>query len=173
LASLARDQNSEAKPAFRRRRQGANQKQQTKLSVPCAEIMNMNTKVVSKLAILLSLGGLAPFAVLAETPGQAYIETSLKGTDVPVPRVVVTPLVDPDYVGQTVKLEILVDATGRASEISVKSSPSFQLSDAVVDAVKQWEFVPAHVNGAAVAKEVLLPVEIVDNPSGEAAYALF
>jgi protein TonB len=131
----------------------------------------MKAQVVSKLAILLSLGGLAPFAVSAGTPEQAYIEASLKGTSVPVPLVVVTPRIGPEYAGQKVQLEFLVDTTGKPSEITVKSSPDFMLSDAVVDAVKQWEFVPAHVNGAPVATKVELPVEIVDNGPAETAYA--
>jgi protein TonB len=125
----------------------------------------MKAKVVSKLAILLGLGGLAPFAASAKTPEQAYIESSLKGSGVPVPLVVVSPRVDAEYAGQTVRLEFLVDAAGKTSEISVKSSPDIALSDSLVDAVKQWEFVPAKVNGVPVATKVVLPVEIVDSAS--------
>jgi protein TonB len=131
----------------------------------------MKAQVVSKLAILLSLGGLAPFAASAKTPEQAYIEASRKGSGIPVPLVVVAPRVDAVYAGQTVTLEFTVDATGKATEITVESSPDEALSTAVVDAVKQWEFAPAQVKGAPVATKVELPVQIVDNVSGGTVYA--
>ena len=131
----------------------------------------MKAQVVSKLAILLGLGGLAPFAASAKTPEQAYIESSRKGPGVPVPLVVVSPRVDPEFAGQTVKLEFLVDATGKATGIIVESSPDETLSEAVVEAVKQWEFAPAQVKGAPVPTRVELPVQIVDNAPDGPAYA--
>ncbi len=131
----------------------------------------MKAQVVSKLAILLSLGGLTPFAASAKTPEQAYIESSRKGPGIPVPLVVVSPRVDAAFAGQTVKLEFLVDATGKATGITVESSPDETLSDAVVAAVSQWEFAPAQVKGAPVATKVELPVRIVDNAPEGTAYA--
>jgi DNA-binding beta-propeller fold protein YncE len=43
----------------------------------------------NKLALLLSLGALLPFAASARTLEQSYIESCRKGTDVPVPIAVV------------------------------------------------------------------------------------
>jgi len=119
-------------------------------------------KAVNKLAVLLALGSLAPFAALAKTPEQAYIDASRPANGVPVPVAVVSPRVSPDYVGATVEIEFIVDARGQATDFSVKSSPDNALAAEVVAAVKQWQFAPAQRGGAAVATRVVLPVHIVD-----------
>jgi periplasmic protein TonB len=129
-------------------------------------------KAVNKLAIVLSLGVLAPFAASAKTLEEAYVENYQKKTDVPVPVAVVSPSVSAEYAGSTVELAFIVDATGKPTELSVTSSPAGALSEAIVDAVKQWRFTPAHVNGAPVATKVVLPVKIVDEaPAGAPRFA--
>ena len=119
-------------------------------------------KAVSKLAVMLSLGVLATVAASAKTDEQAYLELCLKGPGVPVPVAVVSPSVGPEHAGATVQLEFTVDATGKPTVLSVKSSPDRALSVAVVDAVKQWRFKPAIRDGAPVATKVSLPVKIVE-----------
>jgi protein TonB len=119
----------------------------------------MNTK--NKLALLLSLGALLPFAASAKTLEQSYLETCKKGTDIPVPISVVSPHVDGYDIGQSVQVEFVVDTTGHTSAVSVKSASDRVLADAVVDAVKQWTFTPAQRNGAPVATKVVLPVRVV------------
>jgi len=63
-----------------------------------------------------------------------------------------------------------VDTTGHTSAISVKSSDRLKsptdrdFAEAVVDAVKKWEFTPAQRNGAPVAMKVVLPVRVVEAP---------
>jgi TonB family protein len=121
-------------------------------------------KHTNKLALLLSLGALLPFAASAKTLEQSYIETCNKGPGVPVPTEVVAPQVSGYDVGQTVKVEFVVQATGRTSDISIKSASDRDLAEAVVDAVKQWKFAPAQVNGVAVATRVVLPVRVVEAP---------
>jgi len=118
-------------------------------------------KAVSKLAVLLSLGVLAPFA-LAKTDEQAYLESCRKEPWMPVPVSVVAPTVGPEYNGATVQLEFTVDVTGKPAGFSVKSSPDETLATAVLDAVRQWRFKPAETDGKPVATKVLLPVKIVD-----------
>lgn len=120
-------------------------------------------KAVKKLAVLLSLGLLATVAASAKTDEQSYLESCLKGPGVPVPVAVVSPSVGPEHAGATVQLEFTVDATGKPADLSVKSTPDYMLSMAVVDAVKQWRFKPAERNGAPVATKVSLPVRIVDD----------
>jgi protein TonB len=115
----------------------------------------------NKLALLLSLGALLPFAASAKTLEQSYIESCRKGPDVPVPIAVVSPDVSAYDIGQTVKVEFVVDTTGHTSEISVKSASDREFAEAVVDAVKQWQFTPAQRNGAPVATKVVLPVRVV------------
>ena len=121
----------------------------------------MNTK--SKLA--LSLGLLAvPLALLAKSPERAYVESYHNRTDIPVPTSVVTPEVASRYAGQQVTLEFVVDTTGKPTLIaSASPAADGELVAAVTDAIAQWKFSPALVNGLPVARKVSLPVSIVDS----------
>jgi TonB family protein len=107
-------------------------------------------KAVSKLAVLLSLAALAPFAS-AKSEEQAYIESCTKAPGVPVPIAVVTPSVRPGYEGSVVQLEFVVDATGKPAQFSVKATPDDELARTVMDAVKQWRFKAAIADGKPVA----------------------
>ncbi len=128
-------------------------------------------KVVNKLAVLLSMGVLLPFAASAKSLESSYLESCLKGPNVPVPIAVVSPSVSSEYAGASVELEFVVDQGGSPTAISVKSSPDATLSAVVVDAVKQWRFTPAKYNGQPVATKVVLPVRIVGPSIPGARYA--
>ena len=121
-------------------------------------------KHTNKLALLLSLGALLPFAASAKTLEQSYIESCRKGTDIPVPIEVVAPQVNGYDIGQTVNVEFVVETTGHTSGISIKSGSDRDLAAAVVDAVKLWRFAPARHNGTPVATKVVLPVRVVEAP---------
>jgi len=116
---------------------------------------------INKLALLLSLGALLPFAASAKTLEQSYIDSCRKGPGIPVPVAVVAPDVGGFDVGQTVRVEFVVDTTGHTSDFTIKSASDRDLAAAVVDAVRQWEFAPAQRNGAPVAAKVILPVRVV------------
>lgn len=118
-------------------------------------------KAVSKLAVLLGLAALAPFAS-AKSDEQAYIDSCVKAPNVPVPVAVITPSVAPGYEGSIVTLEFVVDTKGKPVEFAVKQTPDDTLASTVVDAVKQWRFKPAEADGKPVATKVVLPVKIVD-----------
>src|SRR5580700_3054296 len=120
-------------------------------------------KASNKLAVLLSLGALLPLAAMATTPGQAYLETCRKGPGIPTPTVVVAPVLGTEYVGASAEIEFTVDATGKTSGFKVKSSTDSALADAVVAAVKQWQFTPAKRGNVAVSTTVVLPVHVVDD----------
>ena len=125
----------------------------------------MNTK--SKLT--LSLGLLAaPLALLAWTPEKAYIESYRTRTDTPVPTSVISPEVSPKFVGSKVVLEFVVDLKGKPTSItSVTPGANAELVASVTEAVSQWTFSPALVDGKPVARKVSLPVNIVaSNDSG-------
>jgi TonB family protein len=122
-------------------------------------------KNINKLALLLGLGALAPFAATAKTLEQSYIDGCKKSADIPVPVAVVAPVAHSWDVGQEVKVGFVVNTAGYTSDISVVSSTDTDLADAVVAAVKQWRFTPAQRNGAAVATRVVLPVRVVDSDS--------
>jgi|ERR1700677_1966407 protein TonB len=121
-------------------------------------------KYTNKLALLLSLGALLPVAASAMSLEQSYIESCRKGTDVPVPVAVVAPQVTGYDIGSAAKVEFVVDATGHTSGISVLSASDRDFAEAVVDAVKQWQFTPAQHNGAPVAMKVILPVRVIETP---------
>ena len=120
-------------------------------------------KNINKLALLLSMGALLPFAASAKSLEQSYIESCRQGTDVPVPISVVAPHVDGYDIGQSVSVEFVVDTTGHPSAINIKSTSDRDFAEAVVDAVKQWRFSPAQHNGAPVATKVILPVRVVES----------
>jgi protein TonB len=121
----------------------------------------------NKIALLLSLGALLPFAASAKSLEQSYIESCRKGTDVPVPVSVVAPRVDAFDIGQTVQVEFVVDTTGHTQGIAVKSGTDRSLAEEVVDAVKQWTFTPAQRNGSPVATKVVLPVRVVQSVNAD------
>ena len=127
-------------------------------------------KAVNKLAVLISLGALLPFAVSAKTSEQAYLDASLKTPGVPVPVAVVSPSdVDAKYTGAKVELAFTVDAMGIPTDFSVISSPDAVIAKVMMDAVSKWRFTPAQKNGIAVATKVVLPVKIAETDNRFAA----
>ena len=119
-------------------------------------------KYVSKLAVILSLGTvLSPLALSAKSVEQAYVDSYPRAATVatPVPVAVVAPL-DLGIKG-TVELIFTVTAEGKPTEIAVKSATDAELVQPVKDAVTQWKFAPARLNGTAIARKVLLPVRFL------------
>jgi TonB family protein len=125
-------------------------------------------KNISKLALLLGLGALAPIAASAKTLEQSYIESCKKGPDLAVPIAVVAPITHSWDEGQEVKIGFVVNKAGYASDISIVSSSDYDLAEAVVTAVKQWRFTPAQVNGVPVETRVVLPVRVVKSDDSKA-----
>jgi protein TonB len=117
----------------------------------------------NKLALLLVIGALLPFAASAKSLEQSYIESARQGNGIPVPISVVAPHVDGYDIGQSVQVEFVVDTTGKPAEINIKSTSDRDFAEAVVDAVKQWRFTPAQHNGSPVATRVVLPVRVVES----------
>ena len=128
-------------------------------------------KANHKLAVLVSLGALLPFAAFANTPEQTYLKTSSEAAPgAPVPVAVVSPRdISPDYVGASVELKFTVDAKGEPSGFTVVSSPDAMIARVIADAVSKWRFKPAQRDGTPVATKVLLPVHIVDGTERIAA----
>jgi len=77
---------------------------------------------------------------------------------------VVSPQVSGYDIGSVVQVEFVVNTAGHTEDISVKSASDREFAEAVVDAVKQWQFTPAQRNGAPVAMKVVLPVRVVETP---------
>src|SRR3954468_12932803 len=122
-------------------------------------------KAVTKLIVLLSVGMIPMLAASAATLEQTYLDTCNKDPGIPVPVTVVSPTVGSEYNGASVQLEFVVNVDGKPSEFSIKSATDDVLATAVLNAVKQWRFQPAEVDGKPVAKKVALPVKIVESAS--------
>ena len=128
-------------------------------------------KAVRKFVVLLSVGALRVIATPMTTVEQAYLDSCRKDPGTPVPVAVVSPIVGPEYHGRAVQLEFVVNADGKPSAFSIKSAPDEILARAVVEAVKQWRFLPAEANGKPVATKVALPVTIIDSLVSGGRYA--
>jgi TonB family protein len=58
----------------------------------------------------------------------------------------------------TVGVAVLVKEDGKIGEVKVMNSPHPELNQLAIDAVKQWEFQPAHKDGKAVASVISVGV---------------
>ena len=69
-------------------------------------------------------------------------------------------------------LEFVVDPTGKPTSIT-SSTPGAdaELIATVSEAVSQWKFNPAYVNGKAVSRKVALPVNIVSSLGNASRFA--
>lgn len=128
-------------------------------------------KAVTKLVVLLLVGVFSAVVALASTPEAAYLESCRKEPGVPVPVQVVSPAVGSQFNGGSVQLEFVVDESGKPGAFSIKSTTDEDLATAVVQAVKQWRFIPAETNGVPVATKVLLPVSVVSPPEEPSLFA--
>ncbi len=130
--------------------------------------MNMKSKVILSLGLLA-----APLALMAWSPEQAYVESyRARPVDTPVPTSVIMPEVSTRFVGKQVVLEFVVDTKGKPTSItSITPGADAELVASVTDAVAQWRFSPAVVNGQPVARKVALPVNIVADPSTTSRFA--
>lgn len=121
----------------------------------------------SVLQFALSLGLFAaPFAVLAQSNEQAYVQSYQGRTDIPVPVSVVAPEVSSRYAGRELKVVFVVNEAGKPENIELPSDVSGDLGRQLLTAVAQWEFRPAQVDGKPVARRVMLPVRIADEFGG-------
>jgi TonB family protein len=113
--------------------------------------------------VLIALALIAtPVLASAKTLEQAYLEGAFTTPGLPVPTAVVTPFVDSSDADRTVTAECVVGVTGRPSAIRITSDRADPtLSTAVKVALRQWKFRPAEVNGAPVARTVLIPFHFV------------
>ena len=127
--------------------------------------------LVRKLVVLLSVGALSAVASSAASLEQAYLASCRHDPGSPLPIAVVSPTVGPEFNGRSVHLEFEVGVDGKPSGFSIKAASDDVLAKLVVEAVKQWRFRPAEVDGKPVATKVVLPVNIVDPLADGSRYA--
>jgi TonB family protein len=116
--------------------------------------------IVYRLSLIIGLL-VAPLAFAAKTPEQAYLDSYRGRTDMPVPVKIVSPAIDPDFAGQTVRVEFIVDEAGVPQHITVARQTPLALAEAVTSAVGQWRFQPLSRSGQHVPTRMVLPVSVV------------
>jgi protein TonB len=75
----------------------------------------------------------------------------------PVPPVY-PPSAKTQHVSGDVKLDALIDANGKVTSTKVISGPVL-LHQAAMDAVKQWQYDPAQLNGKATSMHLMVTVQ--------------
>ncbi len=116
-------------------------------------------KTVSKMILLAGLLA-APLALKAWTSEEAYIASYTGRTNTPVPVKVISPRVDSEYAGTTVKLTFVVDAEGTPKDVTVIDAVPANLARTLTAAINSWKFQPMTRDGKAVPAKVVLPVNI-------------
>lgn len=66
------------------------------------------------------------------------------------------------FQGETIRLSLTIDETGRPKNINLLSRRDSNLERNLLPVVGQWKFVPAMKNGRPVSADVVLPIELVD-----------
>ncbi|MBL9206502.1 MAG: energy transducer TonB [Opitutaceae bacterium] len=128
--------------------------------------MKIKSSVVT---FALSLGFLAaPLALSAKSTERAYVESYRGRTDIPVPVSVVMPDVSPRHAGTAVEVEFTIGASGKPENLVLRQVVDRELASTLTEAIAQWEFKPARVDGAIVARKLVLPLRIVASADGEA-----
>lgn len=110
------------------------------------------------------IGGLLSASSLSATVivDQAA-STDLAVYTAPVPVKIVTPTgITRRYAGETIRLGLIVDATGHPKDIRFLSGRDPNLVRNLLPAVAQWQFTPAKKNGQPVSAHVELPLKLVD-----------
>lgn len=112
-----------------------------------------------RIAPFLTVALLLPLAACTDRmpPLQSVATTPAKPTTMPEPAYPRD--VWCSQIGGETVLRVMVGADGKAGDIRVVSaSPSPQLDEAAIAAVKNWTFDPATRDGQPVAEEVKVPV---------------
>jgi protein TonB len=69
-----------------------------------------------------------------------------------------------DHVQGNVILSVVIDTDGSLRDIKVVASPRSDLTDASVEAVKQWKYEPFRLNGAAIPTQTTITVNFTLTP---------
>jgi TonB family protein len=116
----------------------------------------------SVVTFALSLGFVAaPLALSAKSTERAYVESYRGRTDIPVPVSVVMPEVGARHAGTAVEVEFTIGASGKPENLVLRQTVDGDLAETLTEAIAQWEFTPARVDGVVVARKLVLPLRIV------------
>ena len=122
----------------------------------------MNHKNILRAAILAAGLLSASFASAALAVDSA-VTTDAASYSAPTPLTIVAPSGIPRrFQNETIRLSLTIDESGRPRNIELLSARDAALVRHLLPAVAQWKFSPAMKNGRAVATDVVLPIELVD-----------
>jgi protein TonB len=124
--------------------------------------MYIHRIILLLVALLVAAATFLPQSLAAEQRGE---EPELDKMPVIIDSTLVRPVYPEqekkDGVEGTVFLRVKVSAEGEPDSIQVDTAiedhPAF--SDAAIDAVRQWRFVPAEIDGQSAACEVKIPIK--------------
>ena len=123
-------------------------------------------KRVSNLMLVLIVGVFLAASASASVTEDSYINSYRGRTGIPVPVSVVSPEVGGEFSGTTVVMTFVVESDGMPRDIEAVGKVDPELEYLIKDAVRDWVFKPAIVNGKAVATKVKLPFVIRSAASG-------
>jgi TonB family protein len=139
------------------------------LDDPClSAIRQWRYKPAQRNGIAVTASFIQPF-----TFGNDTFDTSSGITSRPKTRRQVTPIVPESlkHVSGLVTVAVQLDNQGKITGTEVVSSSHEELNPPTLDAVQQWVFSPAYINGKAVTSSVYVPFEYIGEPLSEAASA--
>lgn len=122
----------------------------------------MNHKNTLRAAIVAA-GLLSASFASAALADDSVVTASAASYTAPMPVKIVAPSGIPRrFRNETIRLSLTIDESGRPRNIELLSGRDAALVRHLLPAVAQWKFSPAIKNGRAVATEVVLPIELVD-----------
>ena len=104
---------------------------------------------------LLSDNASQPAAPTAPAPVGGDVKPAKLISTVPP---VYPPMARSQHVAGDVRIDALIDAHGRVSAMKVVSGPTI-LQQAAMDALRQWKYEPATLNGNAVAMHLTVTIQ--------------
>lgn len=124
--------------------------------------MTKQHKLGAIAAIAMTAVGVVVLSTSA-APLQGFPQESSKAIKVNVTKLKQTKKVTPAYpveakkekIQGRVELDVLLNTEGKVSKVSVRTGPS-QLVESAVEAVKQWEYEPVHLNGKPVDVQTVI-----------------
>jgi len=111
----------------------------------------MMRRILFIMAVILLPAGSASWAFQVKTAGAVTEKAAVAEKDKDVSKPVLVEKVDPKYpaaakaekIQGTVKLDATIGTDGKVLELKAAESPDERLTQAAMDAVKEWKFKPA------------------------------
>lgn len=126
----------------------------------------MNSKNILLAATLA--GGLLSSALVASASVvvDAAVLSDTGSYSAPAPLKVVNPTgIARRYQGETIRLSLTINEAGQPQNINLLSARDPHLVRHLLPVIAKWQFTPATRNGRAVPADIVLPIQLVDDPA--------